>query len=129
LQTGLWVKRKFRLTRTTDFKRVRRLGKSYAHPLVVLIASPNQEMAARVGVTASRSVGNAVDRNRAKRRIRACIEPFFPSLRPGWDLIFLARRSILRADFGEMQAAFLSLLKGAGLLVEEGHEYQQRLPQ
>ncbi len=121
------MKRKFRLTRTTDFKRVRRFGKSYAHPLVVLITSPNQEMIVHVGVTASRSVGGAVDRNRAKRRIRACIEPLFPALRPGWDLIFLARKAIVQADFNEIQMAFNSLLKGANLLVEEGNEHQQRL--
>jgi len=113
------VKRKFRLTRTTDFKRVRRFGKSYAHPLVVLITSPNQEMTVHVGVTASRSVGGAVDRNRAKRRIRACIEPLFPALRPGWDLIFLARKAILKADFKDIQATFISLLTGAKLLVED----------
>jgi ribonuclease P protein component len=121
------VKRKFRLTRSTDFKRVRRFGKSYAHPLVVLITSPNQEMTVHVGVTASRSVGGAVDRNRAKRRIRACIEPLFPALRPGWDLIFLARKDILRADFKEVKSAFFSLLNRANLLVEEGNECQQRL--
>ena len=121
------MKRKFRLTRTTDFKRVRRFGKSYAHPLVVLITSPNQALMVHVGVTASRSVGGAVDRNRAKRRIRAAIEPLFPALRPGWDLIFLARKAILQADFKEIQAAFFSLLKSANLLVEEGNGCQQRL--
>jgi ribonuclease P protein component len=123
------VKRKFRLTRTTDFKRVRRFGKSYAHPLVVLITSPDTEMTLHIGIMASRTVGGAVDRNRAKRRIRACLEPFLTSIRPGWDLIFLARKATLEADFKELQTAFLALLKGAGLLVEEENEWQQRLSQ
>jgi ribonuclease P protein component len=123
------VKRKFRLTRTTDFKRVRRFGKSYAHPLVVLITSPDTEMTLHIGIMASRTVGGAVDRNRAKRRIRACLDPFLTSIQPGWDLIFLARKATLDADFKELQTAFLALLKGAGLLVEEENEWQQRLSQ
>jgi len=123
------VKRRFRLTRSTEIKRVRRYGKSYAHPLVVLITLPNQDLAVRVGVMATRSVGNAVNRNRAKRRIRAGVEPAFQAIKPGWDLIFLARKSILRADFGEMQAAILSLIKGASLLVEAGNGCQQQLPE
>jgi len=121
------VKRKFRLTRTADFKRVRRFGKSYAHPLVVLISSPNSENVLHIGVTASRSVGGAVERNRAKRRMRAALQAIFPAIKPGWDLIFLARQPLLTTDFKDIQAAFFSLLSGADLLVKEGNDRQQRL--
>jgi ribonuclease P protein component len=57
------VKRRFRLTRSTDFKRVRSSGKSYAHPLVVLYALPSDQPHMRIGVAASKAVGNAVQRN------------------------------------------------------------------
>ena len=118
------MKRRFRLTRATDFKRVRRFGSSYAHPLVVLVALPNEETAVQVGITASRSVGNAVDRNRAKRRLRAAIEPVFSQIRPGWKLIILARKPIAGAGFQEIQSAVVWLLNEAGLLVEakDGHQ-------
>ena len=55
------VQRTFRLTRSQDFKRVRQSGKSYAHPLIVLIAQANDEMKVRVGVAAGRTVGTAVN--------------------------------------------------------------------
>ena len=126
-QTGLWVKRRFRLTRATDFKRVRRFGKSYAHPLIVLVSLPNEEMTVQVGIAASRSVGGAVDRNRAKRRIRSALEAIFPEIRPGWKIIILARKSILSAEFKEIQAALIRLLKEAGLLVEAKNECQERI--
>ena len=121
------MKRRFRLTRATDFKRVRRFGKSYAHPLVVLVSLPNEELTVQIGITASRSVGCAVDRNRAKRRLRAAIEPVFSDIRPGWKLIFLARKPIVSAGFSEIQSTVVGLLNEAGLLVEAKDGWQERI--
>jgi ribonuclease P protein component len=114
------VERQFRLTRTTDFMRVRRSGKSYAHPLVVLITthSNSTEPVVRIGVSASQAVGKAVQRNRAKRRIRACVTQILPAIQPGNDLIFLARRPIEQANHKELCDAIKNLLKRAGLLKE-----------
>jgi len=121
------VKRRFRLTRATDFKRVRRFGKSYAHPLIVLVTLPNEEMTVQVGVAASRSVGKAVDRNLAKRRIRSAVAAIFSDIRPGWKIIILARKPIVNAEFKEIQAALARLLKEAGLLVEVKNGCQERI--
>ena len=112
------MKRKFRLTRSTDFKRVRRIGKSYAHPLVVFVVSSNELQHARVGVVAGRAVGTAVQRNRAKRRLRACLDGWLPCIQDGWDMIFLARKSMDQASFAEIRDAVQLLLKRAGLIHE-----------
>ena len=110
------MKRRFRLTRSTDFQRVRRIGKSYAHPLVVFIAAPNELQQARIGVVAGRAVGTAVHRNLAKRRLRACINHWLPCLKGGWDMIFLARKPMDQAGYAEICAAVQLLLKRAGML-------------
>ncbi len=111
------MKRRFRLTRSTDFKRVRSNGKSYAHPLLVLVVSPAEEEAhIRFGVTASRGIGSAVIRNRAKRLIREALRPLLPDLRPGWDVVAIARSGLLSANFTQIQAAVRTLLQRAGLL-------------
>ena len=110
------MKRRFRLTRSTDFQRVRRIGKSYAHPLVVFIAAPNELQQVRVGVVAGRAVGMAVQRNRSKRRLRACIDPLLACLPVGWDMIFLARKPMDQAGFTEICDAVQLLLRRAGLL-------------
>ncbi len=115
------MRRKYRLTRSTDFKRVRRSGKSLAHSLVVLVALPNEMDHSRVAVSASRAVGGAVQRNLAKRRLRACIETHSAQLAPGWDLIFMARQSILSAPYDELQAAVSNLLRRAHLIVSDEH--------
>ncbi len=112
------MKRNFRLTRSTDFKRVRRFGKSYAHPLVVLIVYPNGLEQPRIGVSAGRSVGNAVQRNRAKRLIRAAMQPHLSEIKPGWDMTLIARQPLEQATFDEAHIALLSLLRRARLLQE-----------
>jgi len=110
------LKRKFRLTRSTDIKRVRRYGKSYAHPLVVLIKHPNELFEPRFAVTTSRYVGNAVRRNHVKRQIREVIRSFLPLTSPGWDIIILARQPIRNAPFFKIQSAVQQLMQQAGLL-------------
>ncbi len=110
------MKRRFRLTRSTDFQRVRRIGKSYAHPLVVFIAAPNEAEQSRIGVVAGRAVGMAVQRNRAKRRLRACVDSLLSCLPTGWDLVFQARKPMDQAGFAEICNAVQLLLKRAGLL-------------
>jgi len=110
------VKHEFRLTRSTEFERVRQSGKSYPHPLVVLLALPNQLEIIRVGVAAGRSVGNAVIRNRAKRLLRACISGLMPDIPLGWDVILLARKPLPKAGFWQTRTALEVVLKRAGLL-------------
>ncbi|MDZ4159629.1 MAG: ribonuclease P protein component [Anaerolineaceae bacterium] len=110
------MKRRFRLTRTIDFQRVRRRGKSFANPLVVLMVYSNTLSLVRIGVAASQAVGKAVERNKAKRRLRACVQQLLPGLRPGWDLVLLARKRTNQADFSELCHAIRSLLIRAEML-------------
>lgn len=76
---------------------------------------------ARCGVAAGRKLGNAVQRNRAKRLLRSAIHPWLPGLLPGRDLILIARRPILEASFSEIQEALRTVLWRAKL-VQETHD-------
>lgn len=109
------MKRRFRLTESTDFKRVRRMGNSYAHPLIVLIALPNEKERTRFAVVAGRSVGKAVQRNRAKRLLREALRPLLPSIIPGWDVILISRQPMATATFHDIQYALQTLLDRAKL--------------
>lgn len=112
----MWMDRRFRLTRSSDFKRVRRAGKSHAHPLVVLVASRNGLPRTRIAVVAGRSLGSAVSRNRAKRRLREAARHLLPRMSAGWDVILIARPEVEAADWPAVQSAVEELLSRAQLI-------------
>ena len=97
---------------------MRRTGKSYAHPLVVLVvqASGRTSPHIRVGVAAGKTTGTAVYRNRAKRLLREAMRPLLPSLASGWDLILIARPALVTATLIDTRSALLNLLQRARIL-------------
>ncbi len=118
MQFEAQVKRCFRLTRSDEIKRVRRSGKSFAHPLVVLYISAADHASMRVGVVAGRMVGSAVARNRAKRLLREAMRSLLPEIKPGWDLLIIARARLPDATMFQAQEALSALLRQAGLLAK-----------
>jgi ribonuclease P protein component len=111
------VQRKFRLTRSEDFKRVRRSGKSYAHPLVVLIVQAHEQPRIKVGVAAGRTVGTAVHRNRAKRLLREAMRTLIPNIASNLHLILIARPGLVKATLEDTRRALLNLLQRAQILI------------
>ena len=118
------MERRIRLRRTNDVRRVYDEGRSWAHPLLVLIARPNGLDFTRVGVTASRSVGGAVARNRAKRVMREAARRLYPQFGAGWDVMLVARAGIIEGSLPhtrgggpepQVEEALASLLRRAGL--------------
>ena len=95
---------------------MRRFGKSYAHPLVVLIVQPSDQPHLRVGVTAGKTVGLAVRRNRAKRLLRTAMQSLVPDLAPGSDILLIARQPLTQSTLDQARAALQALLRRAGLL-------------
>jgi ribonuclease P protein component len=116
------MERKHRLTRSIDFKRVRRTGKSLAHPLAVLIVHRNHLALTRLGVSAAKSIGNAVQRNRAKRRLREVLRSYLPEIVSGWDVVVIARPEAVDAKWDMLRSAIRDLLRRSGLLRESNRD-------
>jgi ribonuclease P protein component len=95
--------------------RVRRSGDSYAHPFLVLIIKAGKDPISRFAITAGRSVGKAVQRNRAKRLLRAALQEVINDIQPGYQGILIARKPLLDADFQEISLALRSLFDKAGI--------------
>ena len=84
-----------RLTRRGEFLRAAVKGRKAARPGLVLQALPSgagDDRPLRVGFTATKKIGGAVVRNRAKRRLRAAAQAILPQLgKPGFDYVLIAR--------------------------------------
>ena len=108
--------RSLRLRRRKDFLRIQRSGvKVSSHPLVAL-ALENGWNVTRVGITVSSKVGNAVARNRIRRRLREIFRRQRDQLPGGIDIVLIASPKAAVADFSTLHAAYCSL---AGKL--QGH--------
>ena len=110
------LKRSDRLKKRKEFLRVRQYGKSYAHPLIVLLVAPNEIHRTRTAVSANRYTGNAVQRNRIKRRLREIMRSLKNHIALGYDLIIIARKNAVEANFHDLHQAVEHMLYKAGLL-------------
>lgn len=113
------MKKKNRLTRSRDFKRVKEGGNSLYHPLFVLVYLKNEDLYSRAAVVASKAVGNAVIRNKVRRRSKSCLDHVWQNIDLGWDLVFYSRAAIVGAKMTEICFAIQHLLKQAGVLGEK----------
>ena len=110
------MNRKFRIISSDDYKRVRRLGKPYAHPLAVIIVTEGQAQNSRAGIITGKSIGKAVQRNRVKRRLRAILSNAMVKTRSPYDIVVIARNAINAASFAEIRSMVLVQLRKAGIL-------------
>lgn len=89
--------RRGRLTRSAEFERVYRQGRSWANRHLVLYSFPNPSAEEpRVGLSVSRRVGGAVERNRVKRVLREAVPRAGRDLLGGQDVVVVARPEVAR---------------------------------
>jgi ribonuclease P protein component len=92
-----------RLKRRTDFRAAAAGTRAPSSAFVLQTRRRADDGGARVGFTVSRQVGNAVQRNRVRRRLREMVKRASPgSLRAGHDYVLIARQRALAAPFADM---------------------------
>ena len=93
-----------RLTRRTDFRAAAGGARASAGAFVVQARRRGETGPARIGFTVSKQVGNAVERNRVRRRLREIVR-LAPGggMREGHDYVLIGRRAALHAPFGDMR--------------------------
>ncbi len=108
------------LRRRADFEHVFASGEFLPGRVLAVRFVERGEGAARVGFAVGKRLDlRAVVRNRARRRLREAIRPV--ALRAGYDIVVLARRAVLTADFEAIQKDVRAVFGRAGLVEEEGH--------
>jgi ribonuclease P protein component len=116
-----------RLKRRAEFLRIAGTGRKSVTPGLILQVAPRAVAetatrlpALRVGFTASRKVGIAVERNRARRRLRAAVEQVMPlHAAPQHDYVLVARAATPRRSFAALKGDLEAALRQAGVYRDE----------
>jgi ribonuclease P protein component len=103
------MQRRFRLTGSKRFSQLHREGRSAANNLLVVRALPTSLDYNRFGFMVSKRLGNAVTRNKVKRRLRERVRQ--AHLKPGWDAVFIARKGAEKARYQQLKQAADNLLR------------------
>ena len=104
-----------RLTSSADYRRTYAEGKrATASSISAHVRITDDPRPARVGVTAVRGLGGAVQRNRAKRRVREAVRTIRPEIKDGSDVIVVATPRALSENFQEMVDNLRRALAQAG---------------
>lgn len=107
------MQKEFRLRKSGTFQYVYRRGSSIACKEMVLLYTKGRQI--KVGFSVGKKVGNAVTRNRTKRRLKECLRPYLSDLKYG-NYVIVARAASLTCSFAHLSKQLLYLLNKQELL-------------
>ena len=99
-----------------QFAALQQSSKSKVHPLLVARFAPNDLQRTRFGFSTGRRLGGAVVRNRVRRRLREAVRAAGPRIRPGWDVLIVARAPSADAPYAALVAALERVLVAARVM-------------
>ena len=106
----------------TEFRTLYYRGKSRVDPALITYIRKSRlkdetgRPVIRMGITAGKKVGRAVDRSRCRRMIRAAWAALYPSLQGGWDVVIVARPRMLNMKSTDLIPVLRAHCKEAGML-------------
>ena len=112
------MKRTVTLKQNCDFRRAYGKGKVFQAPALVSYVLKNRAGICRIGITTSKKIGNAVERNRSRRVIRAAYREIEEKINGNYDIVFVARSRTKYQKSTQIAQIMLSQLKEAGVVDE-----------
>ena len=107
------------ICKNKEFSRVYARGRCFVHPQLVLYVGKNRLGYTRVGLTATKKVGHAVQRNRARRVMREALSQNLSQNVGGYDIILVARAQTPALKSTQLARTVGKLLKKAGIPTKE----------
>ena len=102
-----------------EFRRIYRKGRSAVSSCMVVYCQKNRQGRSRLGVTVSTKLGHAVVRNKVRRRLREIYRLNREHMKPGYDVILVARVRAVHTPYRKLEKAYLAALRELDLLREE----------
>ncbi len=100
-----------RLRSNRDFKKVYKRGKGYFNRNFSLIVKKNKLQGSRVGFSITKKHGNAVERNKLKRRLKEIVRHNFNLIPEGYDLVVVPKVNTKELNYQELEKSVVHLLK------------------
>lgn len=100
----------WRLVRRAEFEAVYRGGRRRTSATFVVFLRPNGSEKTRFGMSVKKALGNAVARNRIRRRVREALRLHREEIVPGWDVVIHPNRTAGTMEFAKLEAELLALM-------------------
>ena len=112
------------LKQNHEFRRLYSTGKSAVSPYFVIYCRRTGRAVNRLGITTGVKLGNAVKRNRARRRIRELYRTHEQKVSAGYDIVIVARTRVIFGRYSELERSFYQQMKKLGLISSKGDKPQ-----
>ena len=112
--------RPFRLSSGADFRRAREHGSPFRDRFLVVLVRRNDGSQSRFGFVTSGKIGGAVQRNSVRRLLREAARSTVPDLAASYDIVVIATRQAVGANFNRISESLGALLRRAGVVHPQG---------
>lgn len=113
------MKKAYRLKKNDEFQHVFKKGKSFANrQLVLYFLKKDDQDHFRFGLSVSKKVGNAVERNQIKRYLRQALLELEEQVKSDYDFIIIARKPVKDMDFHQLKKSLVHVLSKSKILLK-----------
>ena len=112
------MNKRYRLRNNREFKKVYDGGKNFWNRNLILYRKRNKLQETRLGITITKKFGNAVTRNRVKRRLKEIYRMNLYRVRDGYDIIIIPKKNVIDLSYEDLKSALEHILKISKLLKE-----------
>ena len=116
------MKKTVTIKQNHEFRRLYNKGKSAVSPYFAVYCRKNHRPISRLGITTGVKLGNAVKRNRVRRRIRELYRTNEQNILPGYDIVVVARTRAIFARYSDLEQSFRKLMKKLELTAPKAEE-------
>lgn len=109
------IGKEFRIRESQQYNNIYQNGKKYLSKCLIVFVLKNDLGINRFGIVTSKKVGNAIKRNKAKRRLTALVEENRLNLQQGYDFILVSRPLISKTDYSQLEKDFVSVMRKTGV--------------
>ncbi|HNX28214.1 MAG TPA: ribonuclease P protein component [Syntrophomonadaceae bacterium] len=109
------IGREFRIRKSQQYNNVYQNGGKFASKCLILFILENKSGINRYGIVTSKKIGNAVTRNKARRRLQALIYENRIELKQGYDIVLVCRPLISKVEYSQIKKDFSILIRKTGI--------------